>query len=388
MVTTPERAVLRWLFTFSGVVALLVVFGGFVRLTRSGLSITEWKPVTGVIPPIGERAWQDAFAEYQRTPEFIHVNSSMTLAEFQRIFTIEWLHRLIARLAGFAYAIPFFTFLALKRIPRRDLAVYLAMGSLFVLQAIAGWVMVASGMKDRPSVSHINLAVHLLMALMLFAIAWWTALSHKFSPSVPRRGARWSTMSRLTAAFVGALVVQIAYGGFTAGLKAGHVSDTWPKMFGSWLPAGLFSSFGDLVEAPATIVFIHRWFAFVVATVAVAVAIVALRHSTEATVRRGVIALVSLVCLQIVLGVTTVLTSVNEVLALSHQTTAVALLAAGVFVLHRVRALDSGPTPSDPSGSGSSLDERDVRIQVEEVPVAARGPIDAPALTGVRVSEG
>lgn len=354
MVTTPDRAVMRWLFTFSGIVAVLVVYGGFVRLTRSGLSIVEWKPVTGVIPPIGEQAWRDAFAEYRRTPEFIHVNSSMTLGEFQQIFTIEWLHRLIARLAGFAYAIPFFTFLALKRIPRRDLGVYLVMGSLFVLQAIAGWVMVASGLRDRPSVSHINLAVHLLMALSLFALALWTALDHRFWPSVPRRRARWSLLSWLTAGFVGVLLVQIAYGGFTAGLKAGHVSDTWPKMFGSWLPSGLFSSLTDLVATPATIVFIHRWFAFVVATVALVLGVAAFRRQTDAMIRRGVVALASLVCLQIVLGITTVLTSVNEVLALSHQSTAVAILAAGLFVLHRVRALDA----RQDTGPADVIDQR------------------------------
>ena len=119
---------MRWLFAFSGVVAALIVFGGFVRLTRSGLSIVEWKPVTGVVPPIGEQAWHDAFAAYRRSPEFLIVNSSMTLDEFQRIFLIEWLHRLIARLAGFAFLIPFAVFVARRRIPRRDLGPYLAMG--------------------------------------------------------------------------------------------------------------------------------------------------------------------------------------------------------------------------------------------------------------------
>ncbi|MCB1269041.1 MAG: COX15/CtaA family protein, partial [Microthrixaceae bacterium] len=191
MVTTPDRAVMRWLFAFSGVVAALIVFGGFVRLTRSGLSIVEWKPVTGVMPPIGEQAWHDAFAAYRRSPEFLIVNSSMTLDEFQRIFLIEWLHRLIARLAGFAFLIPFAVFVARRRIPRRDLGPYLAMGSLFVLQAVAGWVMVASGLESRPSVSHINLSVHLLLAFTLFALALWTALEHRSAPVVPRRGAVW-----------------------------------------------------------------------------------------------------------------------------------------------------------------------------------------------------
>ncbi|MBS1836063.1 MAG: COX15/CtaA family protein [Actinobacteria bacterium] len=347
MVTTPDRAVMRWLFTFSGVVALLIVFGGFVRLTRSGLSIVQWDPVTGVVPPIGHRAWTEAFAAYRRSPEFIKVNASMTLGEFQRIYTIEWVHRLIARLAGFAFAVPFFVFLARKRIPRRDLAPYLVMGSLFVLQAVAGWLMVASGLKDRPSVSHINLSVHLLLAFTLLGVAAWTALGHRCWPDLPRRRAPWSAASKLAAAFIAALLVQIAYGGLTAGLKAGHVSDTWPKMLGAFVPDTAFESISGLVESPITVMFVHRWFAFLVATLAVAVAVVVLRQPTSTEARRGVIVLVALVGAQIVLGIATVLTSVDELLALGHQANAIGLFGVGVFVAHRVRALDSARLVDD-----------------------------------------
>lgn len=360
MVSNSDPSVRRWLFAFCGVVALLIVFGGFVRLTRSGLSIVEWDPVTGVVPPIGHDAWQDAFGEYQRSPEFEKVNSAMTLDEFRRIFLIEWIHRLVARLAGFAYAIPFFYFLVRRRIPRRDLPIYLVMGSLFVLQAVAGWVMVASGLKDRPSVSHFNLAVHLVLAFTLLGLALWAALCHR---AIARAGAAaepgvahpdWSPASKVSAAFVGALAVQVLYGGFTAGLKAGHVSDTWPLMFGQLIPTGLFAKVTDLFEAPATIVFIHRWFAFAVAAVAVWLLVVVRRHCwADSEARVGVWGLLAAIGVQIVLGVLTVLTGVNEVVALLHQATAIAVFSMGVFCLHRLRLLDRAEAGA---GAGAGAD--------------------------------
>lgn len=364
MVSSPDPAVRRWLFAFCGVVALLIVFGGFVRLTRSGLSIVEWEPVTGVVPPIGHDAWQDVFAEYQRSPEFHKVNSAMTLEEFRRIFLIEWIHRLVARVAGFAYALPFAYFAIRRRIPRRDLGVYVVMGSLFVLQAVAGWVMVASGLKDRPSVSHFNLAVHLVLAFTLLGIALWTALGQRAAAAttvdpVPPDRRRWSPPSVVAGVFVGVLAVQVLYGGFTAGLKAGHVSDTWPLMFGQWFPSGLFSKVTDLFETPATIVFIHRWFAFAVAAVALCLAVAVRRDRRgDGEARLAVWGLLSAIGAQILLGVLTVLTGVNPAIALAHQATAIAVFSAGIVVLHRLRLLDAaGSSPVAaariPVGSGS-----------------------------------
>ncbi|MGZ9166322.1 MAG: COX15/CtaA family protein, partial [Anaerolineales bacterium] len=150
----PSARVGNWLFTFALIVAFLIVFGGFVRLTRSGLSITEWNPISGTVPPIGEQAWQVEFTKYQKTPEFKQINSNMTLEEYQYIFYIEWIHRFIARFAGLVYAIPVFYFLFKKAIPFKEFGIYFVMGMLFIAQAFAGWIMVASGLIDRPSVSH------------------------------------------------------------------------------------------------------------------------------------------------------------------------------------------------------------------------------------------
>src|SRR5687767_1876621 len=196
-VTQHNRAVMNWLVLFAFIVAFLVVFGGFVRLTRSGLSITEWNPISGTIPPIGEQAWQEEFAKYQATPEFQQINPSMTLEEYKYIFYIEWFHRFIARFAGLLYAIPAFYFLFTKQIPFKEFGIYFLMGMLFIAQAFAGWIMVASGLVDRPSVSHFNLTVHLLLAFALLGLSLWTILGHKYGFLDKSKNANWSVPSRL-----------------------------------------------------------------------------------------------------------------------------------------------------------------------------------------------
>ena len=341
MPPSHNRAVMNWLFTFAFIVAFLIVFGGFVRLTRSGLSITEWNPISGTIPPIGDVAWQQEFIKYQQTPEFKQVNFNMDLEEYKYIFYIEWLHRFIARLAGLAYAIPVFYFLFTKKIHFKEFGVYFVMGMLFIAQAFAGWIMVASGLVDRPSVSHFNLTIHLLLALTLLGLALWTALGHKYGFPDSSKKAKWSTPSKLALISFVLLMIQITYGGMTAGLKAGHVSDTWPLMFGKLIPPYLFNSWINLFETPQTIVFIHRWFAFVVF-----IAIITLyfsarkeRHSIE--IKNGLNWLLGLVILQIILGTLTVILHVQISIALAHQAGALALFVLTIYFIHRLRALDS-----------------------------------------------
>lgn len=340
--TTRNRAVMNWLFLFAALVAFLVVFGGFVRLTRSGLSITEWNPISGTIPPIGEQAWQDEFLKYQETPEFQQINFNMTLEEYKYIFYIEWFHRFLARFAGLVYAIPVFYFLFTKQISFKEFGIYFLMGTLFIAQAFAGWVMVASGLVDRPSVSHFNLTIHLLLALTLFGLALWTAFGHKYGFPDRTRKAKWSLPSKLALISLILLIIQIAYGGMTAGLKAGHVSDTWPLMFGKLIPPNLFSSWINLFEVPQTIVFIHRWFAFAGLIAVPVVYYFAKRQNYPREILKGLLLLTGVVTLQIVLGVLTVLSYVNIVVALVHQANVLLLLGLAIYFIHRLRALDSG----------------------------------------------
>ena len=338
--TRQNRAVMNWLFLFAFVVAFLVVFGGFVRLTRSGLSITEWNPISGTIPPRGEAAWQEEFAKYQETPEFQQINSYMTLEEYKYIFYIEWFHRFIARFAGLIYAIPVFFFLFTKQIPLKDFGIYFVMGLLFIAQAFAGWVMVASGLVDRPSVSHFNLTIHLLLALTLFGLALWTAFGHRYGFPNKTKAAKWSLPSKLALVSFVLLIIQIAYGGMTAGLKAGHVSDTWPLMFGRVIPPNLFSSFINILEAPQTIVFIHRWFAFTVFIAVLALYFTARQQSSSSEIKSGLNWLLALVAFQILLGILTVLLRVPIAIALAHQAGALCLFALMIYFIHRLRALD------------------------------------------------
>jgi len=340
MTIVPNARVGNWLFIFAFIVAFLVVFGGFVRLTRSGLSITEWNPISGSVPPIGEQAWQNEFAKYQETPEFKQINSNMTLEEYQYIFYIEWIHRFIARFAGLVYAIPVFYFLFKKSIPWKEFGIYFVMGMLFIAQAFAGWIMVASGLVDRPSVSHFNLTIHLLLALALFGLSLWTALGHKYGFPDKDKKTKWSLPSKLALVSFILLIIQITYGGMTAGLKAGHVSDTWPLMFGKLIPPNLFNSWINLFETPQTIVFIHRWFAIAVFLAITAFYITVRRESHPIEIKNGLNWLLGLVIFQITLGILTVILHVQIAIALAHQAGALALFALTIFFIHRLRVLD------------------------------------------------
>ena len=341
MPKTKNTAVMNWLFIFTAIVALLVVFGGFVRLTRSGLSIVEWNPISGVIPPIGQQAWQEEFTKYQDTPEYQQINTSMTLPEYQFIFYMEWIHRIIARLAGLFYAIPVFYFLFKKTIPIKKFGVYFAMGILFIAQAFMGWYMVASGLADRPAVSHFRLTIHLLFALSLLALSLWTALGHKYGFPDKNKKAKWSLPSKLTAWSMALLILQISYGGMTAGLKAGHVSDTWPLMFGKWIPPNLFNSWINLFETPQTIVFVHRWLAWLGLIAVPVVYYFVKKQNYPQDIQKGLIWLIGIVALQITLGVLTILSYVNIGIALTHQANALALFALAIYFIHRFRALDA-----------------------------------------------
>ncbi|MDW8279513.1 MAG: COX15/CtaA family protein [Anaerolineales bacterium] len=340
MPRTQNRSVMRWLFLFAGLVAFLVVFGGFTRLTRSGLSIVEWNPVHGAFPPIGEEAWLREFELYKQTPEYQLVNKGMTLEAYKEIFYIEWFHRQIARFAGLFYAIPVFYFLFKGIIPRREFGIYFLMGMLFIGQAFMGWFMVASGLVDRPAVSHIRLTMHLFLALALFGMSLWVGLGHRFGFPAEGVQAKWSPLSKLAAGSMAVLLIQIAYGGFTAGLKAGHVSSTWPLMFGKLIPPGLFDSALHWIESPATVAFIHRWFAFAVLAAVLWLYFVARKAGYGQDILKGLLALIGLVILQITLGVLVVLFYVPISLALAHQAAALALFGLSVYFIHRLRAMD------------------------------------------------
>lgn len=343
MPSTQNRAVLKWIIAFCSLAIFLVIFGGFVRLTRSGLSIVEWNPVMGAVPPLSQAAWQTEFAKYQLSPEGRLINVGMTLGQYQEIFLIEWFHRFIARIAGLVFAIPFIIFVIRRTIPWKEVGLYALMGFLFLAQAGLGWWMVSSGLEDAPQVSQYLLASHLLLALTLVGISLWTALGHYYG-FPPRPSPKWSRASRIALGGLILLVLQMAYGSFTAGLKAGHVSNSWPLMMGQLVPAGMLDQVQppalNLVGAPLTVVFIHRWLAFGVLLAAVIVYAVIRMQKPGREVSTALSVLMVLVVLQIILGITVVLSNVEIALALLHQANALALFITLVYLLNRLRAED------------------------------------------------
>lgn len=337
-----NKKVTRWLLVVCGLIMIMVVFGGYVRLTRSGLSIVEWNPISGVIPPIGEAAWEAEFAKYQQTPEGQFINYNMTLEGYKRIFYVEYLHRLLGRFAGLFVVIPLFYYLYKGIIPWRKSAVYLAIAALFGFQGFLGWYMVSSGLVENPAVDHFRLTAHLLMALFLLALTMWTALRHMhgFPAGSKGKGSRSTLPSVLSAMVLTVLVIQITYGGFVAGLKAGWVSNTWPLMGGRWIPNTLFAQFDawwqNLISAPVGVHFVHRWFAFVVLGTAVWLYFITRRPGYSATVRKAVVYFLGLVAVQIALGVSTIWFSVPIFLALTHQAVGLLLFMVAVYIRYEM----------------------------------------------------
>jgi len=331
----PARplAIARWLLAVAGLVFLMVVVGGITRLTESGLSITEWKPVSGAIPPLSAADWNHAFDLYKATPEFREINgpAGMGLAEFKQIYFWEWLHRLLGRLIGLAFAVPLAWFAIRRAIPKGygwKLAGLLALGGA---QGALGWYMVMSGLAERTDVSHFRLSAHLLLALAIMGALIWVALDllrlARTGQDAPSR------QSRLGAVTIAVLVVQLLYGAWVAGINAGQVANTWPAMQGRFFPDGVDWSHGFTWAAtndPFLIHFIHRWWAWVV----VAAMIVFARAIKRGGDRAPSIAIHSTLGTQVLLGIFTVLTGVSLVLAAAHQAVGALLVAATAWGAH------------------------------------------------------
>ena len=350
MTEKQNKAVTTWLFVVAGLIMFMVVLGGYVRLTRSGLSMVEWEPVMGVIPPIGEEQWQEEFAKYQATPEFQIINKNMTLEGYKEIFYVEYIHRLLARFAGLVVVIPLFYFLVKGIIPWRKSGVYLFIAFLFGFQGFMGWYMVSSGLRDVPAVSPYRLTIHLLLALSLLALTLWMALNHLYGFPQRAEGATRSSPFIVSLLVLAVLLLQISYGGLVAGLKAGHASSTWPLMFGRLVPieqlAKLEPWWTNMLTSPVTVHFIHRWLAFGVLLAAVFLYWVTRKRQYSSAVHKATIWLMVLIGVQIALGVSVIWFHVPLVLALLHQATALFLFVVTIFINYRV-AHEPVPYPGE-----------------------------------------
>lgn len=317
--TLRDRALVRgWLYVVLAVLVALVMVGGATRMTGSGLSITEWKPIHGVIPPLNEAEWQEEFAKYQQIPQFQQINKDMTLGEFKGIFWWEWAHRLLARGVGFLVALPLAFFWLTGRLERGLKPRLMGLLALGALQGAVGWWMVASGLVERVSVSQYRLATHLTMACVIIVAVAYLArglAAHSQGPAV--RGVR-----RFAGLLVLMVLVQIYLGGLVAGLHAGLTYNTWPLMDGAVIPGDLFviePAWRNLFENPKTVQFVHRMFAYAVLAAALWHAVATSRAQPRSTHARRAWLLAALLTCQVAIGVATLLMQAPIDVALTHQ---------------------------------------------------------------------
>lgn len=328
---TWDSAVRAWLWLVAGLVFAMIAAGGATRLTDSGLSITEWQPILGAIPPLSEADWQAAFAKYQTSSEFHLVNKNMTLEGFKPIFWWEWSHRFLGRFIGLAFALPLFFFWAKGALRPGMGGKMLAVLALGGLQGVIGWFMVKSGLVDRVDVSHYRLALHLSVAFLLLSCLVWLALDH---------GSRAATASAVPAAvrrmalvIVGLVFLQVALGAFVAGLKAGLHYNTWPLMNGMLIPddiASMSPLIMNVFENPTTVQFNHRLIAYVVLAVAAWNALKLRPMNAGAHLQRSGNLVLAAVLAQATLGILTLLWAVPIGLGVAHQAGGALVLAIAV----------------------------------------------------------
>lgn len=314
-----------WLFIVAGLVAAMVLLGGLTRLTGSGLSITEWKPIHGALPPLSDAEWQQEFDAYKQIPQYQILNKGMTLDEFKAIFWWEWSHRNLGRLIGLVFLVPFLVFLVRGQIERGLIPRLIVLFILGGLQGALGWFMVASGLSERTDVSQYRLVAHLGLALVIYAAIVWTALPLVRSEWPPER--REHRLFRWSLVVLALIFVQILLGGFVAGTDAGLTYNTWPLMDGRLIPQGAYPNLLAPFEDVTTVQFNHRMMAYFV-TAAVAALWYAGRRARAAAATGNV--LLAALVVQMLLGIWTLIAVMPVWLAALHQAGAVALLTAAL----------------------------------------------------------
>lgn len=339
-----NRPIIIWLYSGCALVFLMVIIGGITRLTGSGLSITEWKVVTGTLPPMNEAQWSSEFSKYQASPQFQKVNSHFQLHDFKTIYWWEYIHRLVARLMSVVFIIPLLWFLYKRKIQADLIPKLFIIILLGAWQGFLGWYMVKSGLVNNPHVSHLRLAMHLVNAFITFGYIFWVALDLQYYKDTLTSKRPKTRATEVTIGLLIIVLVQIIYGAFVAGLKAGYVYNTWPLMDGQIIADSVFKAFNydgifSLVNNLATVQFIHRTLALIIFF-----GIVWFwfnRHhesfSLKAEQKQGVISCMLIVLLQVVLGICTLIFHMPIALAIIHQATAFLLFGSFIFLWHRLR---------------------------------------------------
>ncbi len=341
-VTNANRMIARWLLVCCALVFAMVILGGVTRLTGSGLSMVDWRPVTGILPPLTDEAWQRTFEMYQETPEFQKKNSYMDVNDFKGIFWLEYLHRLLGRTIGIVFLLPFLFFVWRGYIRRDEWLKYGAMFVLGGLQGLLGWYMVKSGLVDNPAVSQYRLTAHLIAAFLIYAYMLWVALNLLYPDQSAHRHAWFGKSVALT----GLITLTVVSGGFVAGLKAGKIYNTFPMMGEYWVPPDLIALepwWRNLFDNLATVQFDHRVLAITTLILIVVFWLRIPKDDLPGRARKGVNALLHTGVLQVALGIATLLLVVPISLAAVHQAVAMLLFTVALFVTH---ALTRAPAQS------------------------------------------
>ncbi len=335
-----RRRIAAWLLVCCTLVFIMIVVGGVTRLTRSGLSIVEWQPIAGTLPPLSQEAWETMFAKYRETPEYLKVNRGMSLDEFKGIFWWEYLHRLLGRTIGLVFLIPFVWFALRRQIERSLLPRLIGIFCLGGIQGAIGWWMVKSGLVDTPRVSHVRLAVHLGMAFLIFAAMFWTALGLLASDRPTRPGAERAGLARFATGLAVWVYVMVLSGALVAGTRAGYAYNTFPLMDGHWVPPGLTELtpwWENLFHNLTTVQFNHRMIAW---SLFFLVPILWWRSRavdlTDA-IRRPLNLLLAMLAVQIILGISTLMLQVPVALGAAHQGGALVLFALTLWSAHALR---------------------------------------------------
>ena len=334
MENSQNKPIIIWLLTGCLLIFLMVIIGGITRLTNSGLSMVDWNPIMGFIPPMSDLSWNEAFDKYKQYPEYQLVNYHFTLDEFKSIFFWEYFHRLIGRVIGIVFLLPFIYFLIKKQLSKKLIIQCLILFGMGGLQGFIGWWMVKSGLVKDPDVSHFRLAIHLITAFLTFAYTFWVALGLMYED---KKTLDFKVLRVILYFIFGVTVLQIIYGAFVAGLNAGFVMNTFPKMGDQWISdsvTALSPIWLNFVEGIGGVQFIHRYLAYLV--VGLIVYFVARSRKYELSVRQknSTNILLYAVLFQFLLGVFTLILSVPVWLGVLHQLGAFLLLTAIVFSMH------------------------------------------------------
>ena len=331
-ISNENLIVAKWLLTCCAMVFFMIILGGVTRLTGSGLSMVDWRPIMGIIPPITPEDWQITFGMYQQSPEFLVKNFTMDVNSFKQIFWLEYLHRLLGRLIGIVFFFPFVYFFAKGYIKKNEFPKYLLMLILGGMQGVLGWYMVKSGLVDNPAVSQYRLTAHLSSAFLIYSFMFWVALNLIY----PKKSIthKWSNKAKALTLLI---IITIISGGFVAGLKAGKIYNTYPMMGEYWVPPGIFALkpiWLNHFENIATVQFNHRVLTLITFLSVGFFWIKARQITFSKRMRKAINALMHTTILQFILGISTLILYVPTILAAAHQATAVILLTVALYLCH------------------------------------------------------